>query len=396
MKRSLAFILIVLMLLTGALTACDNQESNNIADYMVNATDTIHIGAILPLKGDSSETAKRVEDGLKYASTLAKKIKIDKTYEIELIIKDIAELDSAYNEFSSKAAAVICLGTNRENTDSIIEKFSNTKTPLIILDNFSDSISKAANAFSISISSNYQVSALVRYITEKGYKNGTLILCEENESTKAFEDLFIKTANNSSITAATYYAEGKKGLPDDIENSEFIFINGPVSDSKGLIKTIKHEGCKGEIILSEIIDNTSLQSENFEGVTFINKFEYDNENFIGSDFLNQYSKINTTSASDITAAEAYGYDAYMLLYEVLSAHSNQITAVNNSKSENISNFSADINASDIITTLSEITFHGVTDDIIFDESGLSQVKFLYVDKIEAQEAVKIAKYNFSN
>ena len=139
-----------------------------------------------------------------------------------------------------------------------------------------------------------------------------------------------------------------------------------------------------------------MQSENFEGVTFINKFEYDNENFIGSDFLNQYSIINTTSASEITAAEAYGYDAYMLLYEVLSAHSNQITAVNNSKSENSSNFSTDINASDIITTLSEITFHGVTDDIIFDESGLSQVKFLYVDKIEAQEAVKIVKYNFSN
>ncbi|MDD6251315.1 MAG: ABC transporter substrate-binding protein [Oscillospiraceae bacterium] len=395
MKRSLAFILIVLILLTGALTACDNQESNNIADYMVNATDTIHIGAILPLKGDNSETAKRVEDGLKYASSLAKKIKIDKTYEIELIIKDITDLDSAYNEFSSKAAAVICLGTNRENTDSIIEKFSNTKTPLIFLDNFSDSISKAANAFSISISSNYQVSALVRYITEKGYKNGTLILCEENESTKAFEDLFIKTANNSSITAATYYAEGKKGLPDDIENSEFIFINGPVSDCKGLIQTIKHEGCKGEIILSEIIDNTSLQSENFEGVTFINKFEYDNENFIGSDFLNQYAKINTSSA-DITAAEAYGYDAYMLLYEVLSAHSNLMSAVNNPKSENSSNISTDINASEIISALCEITFHGVTDDIIFDESGLSQVKFLYVDRIESQESVKIAKYNFSN
>lgn len=396
MKRSLAFILIVLMLSTGLLTACDSQKSNNKADYIINTTDTIYIGAILPLKGDSSETAKRVEEGLNYASSLAKKIKIDKTYEIELITKDIADLDSAYNEFSSKVAAIICLGTNRENTDSIIEKFSNTNTPLIFLDNFSDSIINATNAFSISISNSYQVSAAVRYISEKGYKNGTLILREKNESTKAFEDLFIKTANNSSIIAATYYAEGKKGLPDDIENSEFIFINGPVSDCKGLIKTIKHEGCKGEIILSEIIDKTPLQGEDFEDVTFINKFEYDNENYIGSDFLNQYAKINTTSASDITAAEAYGYDAYMLLYEVLSAQSNLMSAVNNPKSENSSNVSTDINASEIISALGEITFHGVTDDIIFDESGLSQVKFLYIDKIQAQGAVKIVKYKFSS
>ncbi len=394
MKRSFALILLIISLLTFTLTACDSNENTvERTDYIINGTETICIGAILP----ETESGSRVEEGLNYAQSLASKIRLDKNYEIEISVKTTEELDSAFNEFSEKVAAVICLGCDSKTTDSITDKFSTTQTPLIFLDNFSDSIKNSHNAFSISISNSYQVSAAIKYISENGLKNGTLILTEENESSKSFEEIFINTAKNASISTTAYYSENKKGLPAELAESEFVFINGPVDNCASLIKTLKHEGFTGEIIISEVIDKKIIQNNDFEDVVFINKFEYDNDNYIGSDFLNQFTKLNGTSATEMTAATAYGYDAYMLIYEALhsfSAHSDLMSAVGNSSSEKSEKESSDIFAGEILSAINTVTFHGVTEDIIFDENGLTQVKFLYIDRIQAQEAVKLSKYKF--
>jgi hypothetical protein len=175
-----------------------------------------------------------------------------------------------------------------------------------------------------------------------------------------------------------------------------VFIIGPDNTSLKCYDKLVQKGYTGEILLSEYTDKTTVTSSDFEGLTFVSKFEADDENYIGSDFINVYSENKEVRKHEVSSAEAYGYDGYMLVYEVLHSFAKEdpLAAING-KSEKQSSIS-DITLSAVSNALDSVVYYGVTDVIAFNESGVVKTNFVYIDKVVSGYPESIDKYVFSN
>lgn len=401
MKRFSAFVLLFTIILSISLFGCKKDQPVN---YQVNSENIINIGVLLPDNEIYRSSGQKVLEGINFANVTAQTINIDKEYTISLIVRYESQIQNAYEEFiDNKVSAVIAYGGDSYTTDLITHKFADTDIPVIFTDNWSKSIADTDNVFSISASHTFEASALAGYISEQGYKKGALVKINNGQDLyQDFSEVFSASLEqNFGITLTTYEAEGKK--PDYNAESiaaggyEFVCVYADTVSAASYIEEMKEAGVKAEFLMGEVTDKTLLENDAFEGVSFLSKFEYDDENYIGSDFINVYSDKMTIPVSDNNAAIAYGYDAYVLVYEALKTFSTTgndlLGAVGNAQSateaENVT-----ISITDMLNAFKNITCYGVTDEIKFDETGLNSAEFIYVDTIQSQKAMMMKKYSY--
>ncbi len=402
MKRFSAFLLLMTMLISVGLFGCKKEEA---VSYQVNSEDTINIGVILPDNEMYRSSGQKVLEGINFANATAQKINIDKEYVISLIVRYESEIQEAYDHFiDNKVAAVIAFGGDSYTTDLITHKFADTDIPVIFTDNRSDSVAETDNVFSISASHTFEASALAGYISEQGYKKGALIKINNGlDLYNDFAEVFSSSlSQNFGISLTTYQAEGKK--PDYNAGTiaaggyEFVCVYADTLSAASYIEEMKEAGVNAEFLLGEVTDKSLLESDVYEGVSFLSKFEYDDDNYIGSDFINVYSDKMSIPVSDNNAAVAYGYDAYVLVYEALKTFSTSGNDLLSSVGNEAPNAEAEpvvINVADMLDAIKSVTCYGVTDEIKFDENGITSVKFIYVDTIQSQKAIMMKKYSYN-
>lgn len=399
MKRVLSAFLVILTLFSALFLAACKKEPP-VQEYVVNSTGVIYIGVLLPLSGDNAQLGQKYLESITYAKETASKIKLDTEYQIELVTVDTAELDLAYNRFNEKkVTSIICFAGDKTITEDVINKFSQSGIPLVFLDNRSNLISTSKNVFSLSVFYNYQCSAISTYLGENFMKSGAVLLSADSDYNRSFADMFDSAfLNVGGMPVVDYVYDDAGTSVEAIVSSEYDFVFVIGSDNKSLecFRKLRAKGFKGQIILSEVFDKTDLFDPEYEGLTFISKFEIDDENYIGSDFINVYSKKNSVNKDDVNAVIAYGYDAYMLIYEVLSsfAKDDPLAALSGKESEetNIS----DISLSAVSDALGKVTYYGVTDVISFNENGVAKTNFIYINSVVSAFPEIIDKYSFSN
>ncbi len=404
MKRVYALILSCSLFISLTLYGCSKDNS----DYIINSGDTITIGVISTTIADDTNTQDDYLSGITYAAQLAHTVNLDKAYEV--IVKAInastdEDIQKAVVDFTAEnIAAVICEGKDKSTTDSIINAFSEYKNiPLVFLDNYSDSIADTNNAFSISAPYSYQASAVVSHLIGEGKATGAVVCSADDEYNKNFAKIFentFTTSGGSSVT--TYYYEGEEknfnAKTISAAGYEFVFVIGNTDSSKRIHSDLVSAGVTAPIIFSEVSNKNAIESTDYNGLTFISKFESDDNNYIGTDFINTYAKANNISTSDVTASVAYGYDAYMTIYDSLvSMNSNQNSIFQSTEAtENKTEADNVIYVSDVTESINNITHMGVTDVIKFGDEGLTTPSFVYTDRIENAHAGMLNRYNYSN
>ncbi|MBQ8000752.1 MAG: ABC transporter substrate-binding protein [Ruminococcus sp.] len=401
MKKFSALVLICILLISLVLSGCSKQHN---IDYIINSSDSICIG-VLTSNSESSDFVA----GINYAAQLAHTVNLDKPYEIKLqVINAVTEeeiSDAVFLNFASEnVAAVICEGNNKEYTDSTIKIFSEyNNTPLLFVDNYSDTIADTENVFSISVPYSYQASAVVSHLIGEGMTTGAVVCSSDNEYQKDFAKVFTNTFTSSGgSSATTYYYSGEEqnfnANTISAAGYEFVFVIGNTDDSKQIHSELTNAGVTSSIIFSETTDKTAVEASDYSGLTFISKFEADDNNYIGTDFINTYAKSNNISTFDVTAKIAYGYDAYMTIYDSLvSLNSNHNSIFQTTEAaEPQEGTNNDIYVSDVLSAIKGITHMGVTDVISFNKEGLTTPTFIYTDRIENAHAGMLNRYNYSN
>lgn len=394
MKRKLSLFVAFLLIISAFLCGCSKPAN----DYIVNNDGVINVGLLLPLSGDNSHIGNQILDGINFATNLAPGVNLDERYEINLVIRDInMGIDDAKKEFvENKVAAVICASGSKEKTDALISAFKNESTALLFTDLFSDKITEASNAVSISIPYSYQTSVAASYFSECGYKTGAVIIPDDDYSKKAadlFKGTFIANGG-SSVSVYTYDEYEGTFNANTIAGSEleFAFVIGPENETTKIFCQLKDAGSDIPVMISEVYNKTDFEADKYNNMMFISKFEKDDENYIGTDFIKTYSNMMTVNSSDITSAIAYGYDAYMMVYGALMSQNSSAVSASKENSDS----QPEIKSSAIISTLKGTAHLGVTDSITIHSDGLAGTNFLYLDSILNSNSVMLNRYNYVN
>lgn len=378
------------MIFCICLCGCNNTDktvqNDNKKDYQVNNGGIINIGVIAPVTGDNSDVGNDIITGVRFANSLAEGVNIDDTYLLNLIVCDLNEdlTETSKMLIDSNVAAVICAGTDYESTNSLIKTFEEYSTPVIFTDNYSDVISSSSTAYSLSVPYSYQNSLVSAYLVSEGLMNGTVICNTDKYSTdfaNSFRTVFEGQGGGVNIVNEP-----------QAENGDFVFIIGNDAYTKNTAETIKTLNPDINVVLSEVYNKNSFENETLQDVFLVSKFEADVENnHIGTDFINVYSDINGVSDADISSAVAYGYDAYMIIYGALAkCNPNSSGAVNNEQDDSL----VSISVSQINKSLKDFIHYGVTDSITFNDKGLVDTKFIYLDKIENSKAAMLNRYEY--
>lgn len=400
MKKLTSLSVILILVVSLFFCGCTKDSS----DYIINNGDVINIGVIVQ-SSVNDDAVQDVYSGITYAAGLANSLLLDKTYEIKLVV-DYAGSDFTVtaSDFASRnVATVICEGRDKTTTDSIISAFEEYNIPLIFTDNYSDSITKADNAFSISIPYSYQSSAIVSHLAGEGMSKGTVICADDSDYSKSFAKVFENTfTSQTSGTITTYYfsGEGKNFNAKTIASAgyEFAFIIGNINDSSAIYSELISAEVNSSVFLSEVTNISALETSEFNSVSFISKFESDDNNYIGTDFINTFAEANSISTSDVTPAVAYGYDAYMTVYDALKSLNSNGSSIFETAEATESDSADDsaIYVSEITTALKNIKHMGVTDVITFSNNGTALPTFVYINRIDNSHAGMINRYNYTN
>ncbi|MGN0452765.1 MAG: ABC transporter substrate-binding protein [Ruminococcus sp.] len=400
MKKLLSALIAVLLTVT-MFTACTDAEP---VEVYINENNEIYIGVLLPSGDVACSSSEKVKSGIEYAHSLADKIAGEELNSVSLVFADSTDVLSAIDMFTEKKiAGAVALGTDKNKTDEIISAFSQTDIPLIFIDNCSDLIADSKNVYSIAIPMSYQLSALTTYISNANLVKGVVICTDSSKQSKNYADTFETSYTASANGVITKLFAGGEENTYNIQTvvnaqADFIVIFGDKSASAKIAEELKSQGITAKIMLTEIQDKSLLEKEVFENIAYINKLQADSANFIGSDFINTYSKAKSISQNEVTSADAYGYDAYMLLYTVLSNLMSKDASVfsqTTSYTEAVSSSEYAYTVKDVASALKDVEYYGVTDLISFNGEGEIDSKFLYINEVISSKSLLLEKYNFS-
>lgn len=386
MKKFIAFVLLIVCILSFTLTGCSGTNS-----YVIQNENVITIGVILSQSEDGFYGAKVLE-GINFASELASTVNMNGKYAVRLSVCDINDDISASvtKLVEDRVCAVICAAESKSKSDEIISAFDEYDTPLLFIDCYSNEVVSDEESFAISVPYNYQSSVAASYFTSEGLTNGTVVYAD-NDYSAAFADVFGSTFISSGGTNVQKVTEyDTQAILSD--GSEFVFIIGDPAFSNEVYKSFKSAGAEIPVMTSEIFDKTSYESTDYNDMLYISKFESDVNNYIGADFYSMYSSSKNISKDDVTSAEAYGYDAYMLVYGALMGFGSSYSA----NSEKDTAEKGEVTTTEMKTAVSQIVHLGVTDSISFDVSGLVNTNFVYLSQIQNSHSSMINRYNYSN
>lgn len=396
MKKYIAlFLSLILLMFCGCSQNKSDTEEVARTDYNVNDAEVIKIGVLTP---SDNEVGNDVLEGIKFASEMASRVNIDKAYQLELSVCDLSDdIDlSAKKLIEEKVAAVICYGSDYAKTNSVIDSFKTSSTPLVFIDNNSKKIEENSTSFTISSAATYQASVLAAFMQSENYKNGVIIY-EDNDYCKELSESYGSLfEENYGINTTSYKSAEDVDYNSIINGSEFVFVIGNNRFSQVTAKAIKEKSQDIPVILTEMYKSQSFENSLYNDCYFLSKFETDSENHYVTDFISVYSKMKDVTASEISAAIAYGYDSYMLIYGALGSLNPNSGA---SPLDSVKNGSADTKS--VTITASQIgdalrkegkVYDGVIDSIAFEKDGTFKPSYIFIDSVEGGSPYMLNKF----
>lgn len=402
-KHFLAFLLIVTSFVLS-FTGCTSNPSEEIIDEPIIVDGVVKVGLLLSNDDTYTNISEQIKNGFDYGHSLADNLNIGKSIKVETLYEAYTDstdvLTSATNLHSAGASAIVTDGTDISVLTIVSNYFSNKNIPVINLSNYS---CKSDVVFNLALSTEYIASSAATHAMDKGYTQCAVLAEEDSDYFKGFAEIYSSTLNAYIGTTPTiYYKSGESAnyTPSALTsgNYDYLFLITTEKNRQLLVEELRSSGFSGEIMLTEITDKTTVQHQSFNNCSFFSKLELDSANNISTVFHTSYSEFKSINEHDISAASAYGYDSYMVLFEALKSfggNKNSAIIFSNSTepSENIQ--TDEILGSDLITSINNLTYYGVTDTISFADNS-SVPTYIYVDNIINSQAVYSGKYSFNS
>lgn len=401
MKKRFFSLVLIIILVSSVFFGCKDEAVDN--DRQIITSNTFKIGCLLH---EGSDTSQQVYDGLSFANSLADSVNLDnETVSVECSVSYYSDSDDmtleAQTLTDSGVSAIVYYAEDFVANESIASVVGESGIPAVSLGSYS---SKYDNIFNLTISTSYMSSALATYATEKGYSN-CAVLCETGDSFSVqFADTF--KATYESYAGTEPFVCYKSGDLANYTPASFISGNYDCtviicSDNsrKEIVTELRENGFSGEIIFSEILNKFSLEADFYDGCSFLSKLNEDNSNNISTMFYSMYSEYAGVKSEDVTSAVAYGYDAYMTIFEALKSFGtiteSALFGDTDTQPADSAKSIDDIKLSDLKETLKSVVYYGVTDTVRFTDNQTTAT-YIYVDTVSEGKTQFAGKYTFSS
>ncbi len=394
----LSFIIVASVLFAG----CTDENKTETTDNPIITQGVIKIGLLLNSEETYKNTSQLIKDGFDYAHSLASSVNIGDKVEVETVYADYssaAEASEASEELYNQGVSAVVTDSVRLDVFTEVSTFFLDKNiPVISLSKYLDYYD---TTYTLAVDRLYSASVASTYAKDKGYQTAAAILGNDSEyHTKFFNRLSDSLVSyiNSKPTAYYYEGDSTNYTPDVIVggNYDFIYLLCDLDVCEKIVSDLRQSGFSGDIILGEILDKTFVEKDVFNGCSYISKLELDNANNISSVFYNNYSEYKDISKSAVSAASAYGYDAYMTVFEGLKTFGdNSVSSIFKSTepTETTDSASKEILASDLNEAIFSIKYYGVTDIVRFSYN-VSRPTYIYINNINDSKTVLAGKYTF--
>lgn len=399
MKLRNLTIFLILCVISCFLFGCTEEKQEETKDPSIINSGVYRIGLLT----DDDNTSNLTEQGFTYANSLANKVNIDEVVEIQTSVITLdteADASECANKLIDEGISAVVINTANESAfDSACSVFENENIAVISISPFEY---ESDNVFKLNLNDEYIASCALTYAKEQGYSKTAVLLESDSENNKSFERTYRSTHKAYLDSEPTvYYLSGdsKNYTADAVVagNYDLIFISDR-NNQESVISELRQKGYSGAIMLPEMLDKSLYLKDTYNNCYAISKSEYDISNNISTVFYTQFSEHTGVSCEDVSAASAYGYDAYMVIFESLKSFSkfDNSSIFNNTSTTETSAVSKsdEILSSDFISALKGVSYHGVTDTITFINNNTSPT-YIYVDYILNSNVFTDNKYVFN-
>lgn len=389
-KKIFSLIIIISVFLTF-LVGCDKEENIKFNREVI-VDGSVKISALVPSGNDVSN---QIKNGITFANSLADSVKLNDSISVDI---EIAEYTDS-NDVSIKAQSLVDNGSSLiiysgddYNTFFTFTNFVNsTEIPVISLSPYTY---EASNFYSLTLTPDYLATCVSTYASENNYKNLAIVAESSNDYyfnlLDTFKSTFISLNGIEPITITI-----NEDNTTDFSKYDFLFLATSDVKREEIVSKIRSNGFNGEIMLNEIIDKGSISHLVFSNCSFISKYEENNSNNVATIFNLMYSKEYGVSDDSISAATAYGYDAYMLAFEGLKSFESTENSIFKDTTTPTTLNPTEITLSDFSEAINNTKYVGVTDYISFNNNKAVPT-YIYVDNIIDGKAVFKNKYTFTS
>ena len=400
MKIRIVSLFMIVLTVSMVFFGCtDNTEE---IERTVISDGVFKIGCLLP---ENNENSQHIKDGFVFASTLADTVNLTGgSVSVEYVISDYSDADDISAKTQSFAdsgvAAVVFDADSLDEYESFSLAIAESGIPAISLNSFT---SENDNIFNLTLSQSYMSSATATYAMEKGYTK-CAVLCETGDKYNTqFAETFTATYKGYAGTEPTvYYKSGDNAnyTPAALVSESYDSVLMLCADNsrEQLSTELRDNGFLGEIMFTEVLNKNVMESGPFENCSYLSKLNEDISNNISTVFYSMYSEYAGVKAGDVTAATAYGYDAYMLIFEALKSFSsdtdNAVFSNTETKASDSATGDNDIKLSDLKDAVKNVVYYGVTDIVRF-KNNQNTTTYIYVDYVSGGKAQLAGKYTFA-
>lgn len=396
-KKFLSLVLLILVL-PLALFGCENEQE--VIDPLVIKDNTYTIGVLLP---ENESSSKNFEQGFLFASGLADSVNINNEeifskYTITKYTSDSITAN-AQKLVNDGVSAIVFYGEDLKAFDVFTNYIKDTNVPVLSLSPYTCDYNRF---YSLSLSPEYKASCSATYALDKGYSNGA-VLCETDEEYfHNFAEIFKNTFKAYIGTEPTiYYKNGESANYTDSVlvsgNYDYLLLICPSEERLDTVNNLRNKGFMGEIMFDEVFDHTTQDFNTLINCSFMTKLEEDTSNNISTVFTSQFTEYAGINSSSVTSAAAYGYDAYMAIFEAFKSFSKKDTTTlfkNETEPSSAVTDDNEITLSDFSKAIEDVVYYGVTDKIQF-KNNTTVPTYIYVDNITDSEITLCKKYTFS-
>ncbi len=400
-KRIASVLLTLIITATFVFSGCTKKETET-TDNPIVSQGIFKIGLLLNSEDTYKNTSQLIKDGFDYAHSLASSVNIGEKVKIETVYANYTDsseaLTAAESLYEQGVSAVITDGVSLDVFNKISTFFLYKNTPVISISKYLDYYD---TTYTIAVDRLYSASSTATYAKDIGYTSAAVIMEENSDYYKKFFNHFSDSLITYADTQPTaYYYEGESAnyIPEVISSGDYdlIYLLCELDQIAIIVNELRQSGFSGDIMLGEIIDKSFIENETFNGCSYLSKLEIDNSNNVSSVFYKNYSEYKNITMSDVSAASAYGYDAYMTIFEALKTFGdNSVSSIfkTTESTEATSDANAEVLASDLNKATRDITYYGVTDIVRFSYN-VSRPTYIYINKINDSKSVLVNKYTF--
>ena len=397
MKRFLSVILFI-FIIPLALFGCEKKQE--VIDPVIISDGTFKVGMLAP---DTEEMYSHFKSGFSFASSLADFVSINNQevfidYNISTYSTEDVVLN-AQNMVDQGVSVIVFCGEDLKAFNEFTNYIKDTNVPVISLSPYTCDYNRF---YSLPLSAEYQASCAATYALDRGYING-VVLCENDDQYyRNFAEVYKNTFKSYIGTEPAVYF--KSGESADYNSSliasgnfDYMFLISSSENRMAMVNDLRTNGFNGEIMFNEVFDHTATRFSMLNNCSFITKLENDLSNNISTVFYTQFSEYSGSNQKLITSANAYGYDAYMTVFEALKTFSdNDSNSIfkNETETSTTQAEQSELTLSDFANSLENVVYHGVTDTIKFKNNSAVPT-YIYVDNITNSDITLSNKYTFS-